>query len=32
MKNKKYINSEIFENLYKELDKMAMMIHGLIKK
>ncbi|OHE58863.1 MAG: hypothetical protein A2Z47_10245 [Thermodesulfovibrio sp. RBG_19FT_COMBO_42_12] len=32
MKNRNYINSEIFENLYKELDEMAMMLHGLIKK
>jgi four helix bundle protein len=32
MRNRKYINSEIFENLYKELDEIAMMLHGLIRK
>ncbi len=31
-KNRRYIDSEVFENLYKELDETAMMLHGLIKK
>ena len=32
IKNRKYISSEIFENLYKEFDEIAMMLHGLIRK
>lgn len=32
IKNRKYISSEIFENLYKEFDEIAKMLHGLIRK
>ncbi len=32
IRNRKYIDSEIFGKLYKELDEIAMMLHGLIRK
>jgi four helix bundle protein len=32
VKNRNYISNEVFENLYKELDEVAMMLHGLIRK
>ena len=32
MKNRTYINNEVFDKLYGELDEVAMMLHGLIRK
>jgi four helix bundle protein len=32
MKNRTYINNEVFDNLYGELDDIAKMLHGLIRK
>ena len=32
MKNRNYLDEEVFERLYKELDEIAMMLHGLIMK
>jgi four helix bundle protein len=32
MRNRNYIDSAVFDGLYKELDEIAMMLHGLIKK
>ncbi len=32
MRNRNYIDSSVFVELYKELDEIAMMLHGLIKK
>jgi four helix bundle protein len=32
MKNRNYIAGEIFDELYKDLDEIAMMLHGLIRK
>jgi four helix bundle protein len=32
MKNRNYIAGEVFNGLYKDLDEVAMMLHGLIRK
>ncbi len=32
MKNRNYLDKEAFESLYKDLDEIAMMLHGLITK
>lgn len=32
IKNRTYINNEVFEKLYEELDEIAKMLHGLIRK
>mgnify|MGYP001117272111 CR=1 FL=1 len=32
MKNRNYLDKEIFNKLYTDLDEIAMMIHGLIRK
>ena len=32
MKNRTYINDEVFDRLYGELDEIAKMLHGLIRK
>lgn len=32
MKNRKYLNKEVFDRLYNEFDEIAMMLHGLIMK
>jgi four helix bundle protein len=32
MKNRNYIAGEIFDELYRDLDEIAMMLHGLIRK
>jgi four helix bundle protein len=32
MKNRNYIGGEAFDELYEDLDEIAMMLHGLIRK